>query len=116
MQNNYLYIVNILGLFLFGGCTSFLSLQKFDPLYNHVKYLASDDLKGRYPGTNGGYLAADYIRNEFRRTNLTLLGEDGFQYFDIVSKAEIGESNKLVFNNKNYLPGIDFIPLSSNKI
>ena len=33
----------------------------------HIQYLASDRLEGRYPGTEGDSLAAFYIRNQFRK-------------------------------------------------
>lgn len=38
-----------------------------DELTAHIKYLASDELEGRKPGTLGGKLAAEYIRNELKK-------------------------------------------------
>ncbi|MGE5480758.1 MAG: M20/M25/M40 family metallo-hydrolase [Chloroflexota bacterium] len=35
-----------------------------------VKYLASDELEGRYPGTEGDRKAAEYIKNYFQSLNL----------------------------------------------
>ncbi len=72
-------------------------------IYEHIAYLASDDLEGRKPGTPTGDLAADYIVNHFRQLGLTLLGEDGKQYFDVVTSVSLGP------NNSFSAPGIEGI-------
>lgn len=36
-------------------------------IMNHIKYLASEGLAGRYPGTEGDTLAKDYIKERFRQ-------------------------------------------------
>ena len=36
-----------------------------DDIYEHIKYLSSDVLEGRYPGTKGSQLAIDYISYHF---------------------------------------------------
>src|SRR6188768_3554650 len=41
-----------------------------DLLRKHVTYLASDELEGRSPGTNGGNKAAQYIAQQFRELRL----------------------------------------------
>lgn len=43
-----------------------------------VEYLASDSLEGRFPGTKGGQLAAQYIADNFRNAGLTPLGDDDY--------------------------------------
>ena len=43
-------------------------------LYDHILFLASDDLKGRKPGTNGGRLAAEYIRDQIKQSGFTAVG------------------------------------------
>ena len=59
---------------LFVGCASIpngLSNHKFDndidqeDVYEHIRYLSSDALEGRYPGTKGSQLAIDYISHQF---------------------------------------------------
>lgn len=114
-MKRYLYITKIAVLFIISGCSSILILNNPNHLYNHVKFLASDKLEGRFPGSKGGYLAADYIRNEYEKNNLILLDEEGFQNFEIVSKVELGPGNKLIFNNKQFVINKDFIPLSFGK-
>ncbi len=51
-----------------------------------IRYLASDELEGRGPGTKGLELAADYIREEFKELGLKSGSDDGsyFQPFEIV--------------------------------
>ncbi len=44
-------------------------------LKTHVSYLASDEMKGRKPGTEGGLKSAEYIRNKFKENKLELLGK-----------------------------------------
>jgi hypothetical protein len=43
-----------------------------------VEYLASEELAGRAPGTPGGLMARDFVRNAFEEYGLTPAGEDGF--------------------------------------
>jgi len=77
-----------------------------------VRYLASDRLQGRFPGTNGDRKAAEYIRNQFKISSLTLLGDAGFQYFDIITDVFLGDNNSLTIDQTNFSVGSDFIPLS----
>lgn len=85
-------------------------------LEEHIYFLASDSLKGRKPGTNGSKIAAEYIRDNFIQGGLTLMGEDGFQYFYVTTSVEPGENNKMLFNGLEAEFNKDFIlmPFSSN--
>ena len=105
----------ILCFVLLSSCATIKNYQSTNNLRNHVKYLASDKLEGRYPCTKGDSLAADYIRNEFLKNDLALLSEHGFQYFDIISSISLGENNSLVFKNRTYEANVDYIPLSFGK-
>lgn len=78
----------------------------------HISYLASDELKGREPGTPGDMAAAKYIRDKFRRAGLTLLGDNGFQYFDVVKGVAFGENNTLNIADSIYKIGGKYTPLS----
>ena len=51
----------------------------------HIKYLASDDLTGRQPGTEGCELAAEYVARHFADAGLKPGGDDGtyFQQFEV---------------------------------
>ncbi len=78
----------------------------------HIKHLASDQLKGRKPGTPEGKLSAEYIANDFKKSGLKLIAKKGFQYFNIITKVEYGKNNKLKLNKINYQLKKDFVPLS----
>ena len=100
---------------LLTSCSVIKDQQSTNNLKNHVKYLASDELEGRYPCTKGDSLAADYIISEFSKNGLKPLSENGFQYFDIISSVSLGKNNSLVFKNQEYEVNVDYIPLSFGK-
>lgn len=62
-------------------------------LYDHIAFLASDELEGRKPGTPQGKEAAGYIADHFKQLGLTLLGEEGLQYFDVITSVNLGPNN-----------------------
>ena len=84
-------------------------------LEEHVGYLASDDLGGRLPGTENDKQAAAYIAGEFEKAGVELLGENGFQYFDVVTGVDAGKGNELVHKELKGRITKDFIPLSFSK-
>ena len=99
-------------LFFLNNCAGPMSAITQKELKSHVRYLASDRLQGRFPGTDGDRNAAEYIRNQFERSGLTLLGDAGFQYFDVITGASLGHNNSLAIDKINFSVGGDFIPLS----
>lgn len=76
----------------------------------NVEYLASDSLKGRKPGKEGGLLAAQFIREKFENAGLELMFDNGFQKFGLLTSAELGEGNTLSINNKSFEAEKDFLP------
>jgi hypothetical protein len=69
-----------------------------------VAYLASDELEGRGPGTEGLKVAAEYIRDEFQKLGLTSGTEDGSyqQPFRVVLDRKVNpEKTKLVLTGPN---------------
>jgi len=81
-------------------------------LHDHIAFLASDSLKGRKPGTVEGRLAAEYIKKCLVANGATFLGDQGFQYFKVVTSVKMGERNRLSFAQFDGVPGKDFTPLS----
>lgn len=86
-----------------------------EELEQHVSYLASDDLQGRYPGTEGDRLSAEYIAGEYDKAGIKRLAENGFQYFEVVVSAEAGEKNMLDAGDVSATLNKDFTPLSFSK-
>ncbi len=81
-------------------------------LENHIKYLASDSLKGRMTGSLGDSLAAEYIRKELASVGFKPLSGDGFQRYRVTSKLVAGPENSLSVNKKNFILGKDFTPFA----
>jgi len=81
-------------------------------LKKHVTFLASDSLEGRKPGTAGMKVAASYIRDQFKADRLTLICNDGFQYFEILIDVKPGVKNGISFPGFTGILKQDFIPLS----
>lgn len=96
---------------------SLFSCKNYNPditqqdIKEHITYLASDDLKGRKPGTEGDSLASSYILQKFKDAGLELLADNGYQYFDVITKVEAGEKNQFNINGENYQLNKDFVPV-----
>ena len=81
----------------------------------YVKYLASDELKGRGDGTPELDQAADYIAQHFRQFGLKPAGDGGtyLQHFLMTTGAVLGSKNSLVFGSGKALTvKQDFVPFS----
>ncbi|MEA3496386.1 MAG: M28 family peptidase [Bacteroidota bacterium] len=81
----------------------------------HLEFLASDSLKGRYPGTKEDKIAAEYIKVQFQRYGLKLLADNGFQYFDVVTDVNTGDSNYFIVKENEAVLDSNFIPYSFSK-
>ena len=83
-----------------------------DELAEHIKYLASDELKGRFPGTPESKMAQEYLINQFQSVNmLPFENHDFLQTFDFVNNIVAGDNNKLYIDNKVYTISEDYIPV-----
>lgn len=92
---------------------------EFDPqsYLAHVKYLASEKLKGRGTGDKGLEQAADYIARQFKAAGLTAAGGNGYsQWFDVTVRAEMGPANRLEYtlgsNRESLKKGEEFLPFN----
>ena len=109
-------------LILLSALSLFSHLELFSQSYNpqidaqemekHIRFLASDDLKGRKPGTTGGKEAATFIRSKFKQAGVSLLGDRGFQYFEVTTGIKFGKQNSLSSGDSIYQIDETFIPLS----
>ncbi|MEO6694320.1 MAG: M28 family peptidase, partial [Ignavibacteria bacterium] len=87
-----------------------------EEMYQHIKYLSSDEMEGRFPGTIGDRLTEKYLISEFEKYNLSPAGENSFlQPFDMVTELKLGKNNEFTIEKNTvqikYLPEVDFIPL-----
>ena len=83
-----------------------------EEIENHIAYLASDELKGRYPGTPEDQLLSEYIASEFKQAGLVLHEKKGLQIIDIVTDIEQGPANQVIFGETELEPDSDFRPFA----
>jgi len=104
-------ILFVLFIAVFAACS-----PKYNPevtvadIKDNIEYLASDSLKGRKSGEPGDKLAAEYIRSKFEAAGLQLLFNNGYQYFNLVAEAELGDENTLEVGTNSYTVETDFQP------
>ncbi len=90
-----------------------------DAYIRHIRYLASDELKGRGNGSRELEKAGDYIAAEFKAAGLKPGGRDGtwFQPFDIITGLTIGSGNRLTLTTGQHAVsfdlGLSYYPMSA---
>lgn len=72
-------------------CSTFVNAQKAQTFYKHDKYLSSDKLEGRFPGTKGNNDAAAYIKKNFKKYGLKEFNGSYDQPFQIFVKEGINK-------------------------
>lgn len=77
--------------------TTFASSQ----FKEHVRFLSSDTLKGRFTGSKGERIATEYIAYLFQKAGLQPAGDNGtyFQEFDFTAGVVLGTRNALVVSS-----------------
>lgn len=78
-----------------------------DEILQHINYLASDELEGRFTGSKGEKLAAEYIVKEFESYGLKPFFNDSyFQKFPFIEDVVLTENNhlSLTIKDKSYTP------------
>ena len=101
-----------LGLILFSCGPRFESGITIEELQGHLAYLASDELKGRYPGTPEDQALREYIAAELDAAGLRLEGEEGMQTFRLVTSLECGPGMHFSAAGQGLELHKDYTPLS----
>lgn len=86
-------------------------------LKEDIGYLASDELGGREPGTQGAQMAAEYIVKRFKQLNIKPYTSEGYlQKFPIATDVTFDEKNSMVFKGEELQLSKDYYPVqySSN--
>jgi hypothetical protein len=83
----------------------------------HISFFASDELKGRYTGTEECFKAAEYIENEFESFGLLPFFDDNYmQVFPFIANVELTGNNelKITSGDNSYTPKLfhEFITIS----
>jgi hypothetical protein len=90
-----------------------------DRLLDHIRFLASDDMKGRASGSPELERAADYIAQQFKDIGLAPGGDDGswFEPFELTAGVNVGNGNSLVISDRarsvRLTLGSTYYPLST---
>jgi len=87
-----------------------------EEMYQHIKYLASDKMEGRFPGTKGDMLTDNYIADEFEKYKVKPFDENGYlQPFEMVTEVKMVGQNELSIISdgvvSEYNVNKDFAPL-----
>ena len=91
-----------------------------DRLLEHIKFLASDELKGRGNGTEGLERAAEYVARAFKDAGVEPGGNDAtwFQPFELVAGLTVGRTNEMTIEQGGkrvrLALGSSYYPLAAN--
>jgi len=118
MKKQFLY-TSFAVLFALGACAQDKTAVKFsqsiskDNAYKHLSILASDEYEGRETGKKGAWMAADYIKGQFKSFGLTppVNGE----YFQPIDMATYNLSKSVLTVNGQAKVGLkDFVIQPNN--
>jgi hypothetical protein len=108
-----LFIIIIIAISALNSCNSQINPNITLPeLKSHLKFLAGDELKGRYPGATGDSILMNYISNEFKSYDMEFFSGNGIQKFDFISNVKQGPSNLLEIKGFEYENTSEFMPFS----
>lgn len=85
MKSRTLILLVLFGVLVISQAQEKRKILHFDMnvFERHLKYLGSDNLEGRAPGTKGGNSAAKYLANEFAKMNLKPIN-DKTKYYQYI--------------------------------
>jgi len=112
MQNTRLLV----GLMLV-ACLSGATEPSADEYLGYVKYLASEDMRGRATGSPELEKAAAFLRDQFRSLHLKPIEHDSYyQDFEVTTSAKLGTDNQFSYGPADHKKSIkfqkDFVPLN----
>lgn len=82
-------------------------------LQNYVQTLSDDQFEGRFPGTKGELLAAQYISKSFESFGLSSFREQYIVPFSLAGSRQIDSARlELKVGKRRFVPFKDFFPLS----
>lgn len=123
MQRNFTLLLLMLFTFTFNqGLTAQIDRvnKTIDRLEaeSHLRFLTSDELKGRNTGTEELIIAGRYIAEQFRRSGLIPLGDEEGEYFQRVPlHSSVPPSSAIVsMMGKEYQNGVDLVMLTGSNV
>lgn len=107
MKKELIFLILIVG-----GLANFAQTEiTSKEVQEHINYLASDELKGRFPGTKGDEMSANYIREDLKNNKLELLFEEGYQFFEIPTKSKVVGNKSLIIGSFSCKYVEEYVPL-----
>jgi len=109
MKQNIHYKI-IFTLLFFTLITTAQKNRMAQTFYRHDKYLSSDKLEGRFPGTKGNSEAAAYIKKHFKKYGLKAFHDNYYQTFRLFVKEGINKMKSDSVATQNvvgYIEGSD---------
>lgn len=102
-----------------GNVSAYSSAFTTEQYIEHIRYLASDTLGGRRPGTEGMAMAEVYIANHFARLGLKPLGDDDsyFQSFELRRNKKFDPAHatfSIAGVEKQWATETDWTPISQS--
>ena len=104
----YFFILSL----VFQHYVSAQSLITQQAIRDRISFLASDQMKGRFPGTQESWKCVRFIRDNFEKAGIQALKKHYFQYFHTVVKLDTGKNNLLQFDSFKGKLIRDYIPLN----
>jgi hypothetical protein len=86
--------------------------QDYNTGYSALNYLASDELVGRFPGTDGDEKSAAYIADKFKAYGLKEGALDYTQEFNIINELKLNSGSLVKINGVELIPDNNYQPLS----
>jgi aminopeptidase YwaD len=102
------YLLLLLLPLLFSCNAKFEAEISIPEIEDHLSFMASEELKGRYPGTPEDLQLAEYLAAEFKQAGLKLYEKTGVQHFDIVTEIEAGAENSFQLDQSQLTLNSDF--------
>ncbi|MGQ9819679.1 MAG: M28 family peptidase [Candidatus Kapaibacteriales bacterium] len=101
---------SLLPFFILGTSIAIFSQKASSPealkVAEYVRYLASDDLEGRFPGTDGNFKATKFIEDKFIRFGLKPFNSSFRQNFPFPKRYVISEKTSMTWNKLIEKPGL----------
>ena len=116
MANKRMYLLPFfLWIFTLGSAQDLFQSWQTSQLDGYLKFLSSDELKGRDTGEPGNDIAARFIAIQFESTGLQPLpGTDS--YLQAVKLARVSpQEHSVEWNNQSFDQGVDFLALSEGE-
>ncbi|REG99811.1 peptidase M28-like protein [Flavobacterium aquicola] len=107
---NLKFKVFFIGVLFFNITSSAQEGINAEIFYKHDKYLSSDKMEGRFPGTKGNNDAASYIKKYFKKFGLKKFNQNYYQPFNLFVKEGINKVNSDSVTTQNvvgYIEGSD---------